>query len=192
MARISHARRTDCRTTRNQTHIRVAIVLMATLLTLLGTAGTASAHSGLTESDPADRATLDTAPTAITLTFNEPIRNIGATIVVTGPNGNVFTQDNNASVKGNVLSARVEGAGPAGDYKIAYRIVSADGHAVTGQTTYTLSTAAAGSATGTPPGNNIDADAASGLPTWTWIALAVVAAGIAAIAINLVTRSKRS
>lgn len=178
----------------------LAAVALA-LLVAVTTAGPASAHNVLISSDPADGAELDTAPTSVALTFDQPIQNFDPVLVVTGPNGNLFT-DGAPTITGNVISAPLDPAGPAGQYRAAYRIVSADGHPVTGQITYTLSAGAAGTATGTPPagaarpgtGSGADtgsgAPASSGLGPWLWIGIAV-AAVLVVVAATLALRRPR-
>lgn len=157
-------------------------LLLAAVWALLAT-GVASAHSVLESSDPADGATLTTAPTSVTLTFNETIQNFEPTILVTGPNGNRYAAGP-ATARGPQVSVGLVGAGPAGRWTIAYRIVSADGHPVSGELHYTLAASAAGTVAGTPPAASTgSADGAGGTPVWLWIgigvaALVLVAAGV--------------
>ena len=60
---------------------------MATLLT----AAPAFAHTTLESSDPADGASLSTAPTQVTLTFAEAVNLPSDPIGVTGPDGSAWT-----------------------------------------------------------------------------------------------------
>lgn len=114
---------------------RLAAVVAISLLGLLSFAGPASAHTELTGSDPADGATLLTAPASVALTFNEQVQNFAATVVVTGPDGQTYTADD-ATLGGMTVTAPLAPLGSAGIYTVAYRIVSADDHPVTGQTTF--------------------------------------------------------
>src|SRR5690606_19417136 len=102
------------------------------------------------------------------------------------------------TVQGNTISAPIA-AGPAGDYRVAFRIVSSDGHPVTGEITFTLTEAAAGTASGTPtatPGDTGDtgqgaADASQGgLGGWLW-AIVGVAAVLVAAAVAIAVRRPR-
>jgi methionine-rich copper-binding protein CopC len=176
--------------------------LLLALLVAVATAGPASAHNVLISSDPADGAVLDTAPSSVSLTFDQPVQNFDPVLVVTGPNGNLFT-DGAPTISGSVISAPLGPAGPAGQYRIAYRIVSADGHPVTGQVSYTLSASAAGTATGTPPaggtGQGSGADAgsgtagsSSGLGPWLWIGIAVAAVLVVVAATLALRRPQHS
>src|SRR5690242_15629729 len=66
-------------------NVVLRVALLSSALVLLGS-GPASAHASLSGSDPKDGATLRTAPTAITFTFNENVGN-PAYISVVAPNG---------------------------------------------------------------------------------------------------------
>lgn len=165
----------------------LAVVLLAALVTVAG-ATPALAHNVLVSSDPANGATLDAAPHQVTFTFDQAIENFDPALKVFGPNGNDFTTAA-PTIAGNAISAPMA-AGPAGDYRAVYRIVSADGHPVTGEITFTLTGAAAGTASGTPTqaaGNDTgDTGAQGGLGVWLWVivgaaAVLVVAAVVIAL-----------
>lgn len=153
-----------------------AIVLAAAIG--VGLALPASAHDVLTGSSPADGSTVSTAPSTITLTFDQPVQNYQPVLTVTGPNGNRFSSGA-PTVAGDVVSITVAGAGPAGKYTAAWRIVSADGHPVSGEISYTLAAQGAGTATGSAApagegGNSTAADSgSSGLGVWLWIGIGV-------------------
>jgi methionine-rich copper-binding protein CopC len=97
----------------------------------------ANAHSGLISSNPSSSQILDQIPQTISLTFNEDL------IEIEGERVNSLHLINEGSTEKTTLEVRIEGpvisgrlpAGtfPAGNYKISYRVVSADGHPVTGE-----------------------------------------------------------
>lgn len=124
-------------------------VLLLTVVGTLGSAGQSAAHTDLTASDPADGATLSAAPSAISLTFNEPVQNFEPVVVLTGPDGQPYPIGT-PIVDGATVSSDVQEVGPAGTYTIAYRVVSVDGHPVTGQLQFQLE-AAADPVTTAPP-----------------------------------------
>jgi hypothetical protein len=76
-----------------------------------------------------------------------------------------------------VVTAPVRELGPAGVYTIAYRIISADGHPVSGTLTFTLTTAGDGTPAA-PPADSAAGDDSGGVPIWVWIGGAVVVLGI--------------
>lgn len=173
--------------------VRLVAVLGSLAVMLLAGAGPASAHDVLISSDPADGATLDVAPAAVSFTFDAAVQNYDPVLLIYGPNGNTF--GGTPTVTGSVISAPLH-AGPAGSYRAVYRIVSADGHPVTGQITFTLTAAAAGTALGTPnaqgtgPAGGPPADHAGssggGLSPWLWVGIGVAAVlVVAAVVIAL-------
>ncbi|SFB62672.1 hypothetical protein SAMN05216266_13134 [Amycolatopsis marina] len=160
--------------------MRRALVIAALVLaTTVGLAGPALAHTSLVSSDPSDGAQVDTGPSAVTLTFNEPIQDGGTNqIVVTGPDGGQWTEGE-VEVRENVVTARLRPLGPAGGYTIGYRVLSGDGHPVSDSIRFELSKTGTGAATSAPaavttaPGTATAAesdDATAGVPIWVWIA----------------------
>jgi methionine-rich copper-binding protein CopC len=157
----------------------VAVLVLAGL-GLFALAAPASAHNSLTGSNPADKATLDTGPAQVVLTFDQPVQEGEGlnSVAVTGPDGTLW-QDGPATVDSNVVTAPVRELGPKGVYTIGYRVVSADGHPVSGELTFTLTTA--GDGTPAPETTRNSAGGGSdggGVPVWVWLAGAVVLLGV--------------
>jgi len=163
---------------------RVVTAVVVAFLTLVGFATPAFAHNQLIGSNPANEASVPSSPAAVELTFDQPVQNGEGlnTIAITGPEDTNWSVGP-AEVASNVVTAAVDGLGPAGVYKIGYRILSADGHPVSGELTFTLATAG----DGTPaPASTSDTGASGasgpssddgGLPIWVWILGAVVLLG---------------
>jgi methionine-rich copper-binding protein CopC len=162
---------------------KALIALAITGVAWLATATPALAHNVLISSDPAKGASLATGPAKVTLTFDQYVQNANVNqIAVIGPGGGQWAEGQ-VEVRDSVVSVPLRPLGPAGEYKIGYRILSADGHAVTGEVPFTLTAAG----TGTPAtadaarGNAGDTNTpatggqgSSGVPIWVWIAGAVV------------------
>ena len=167
----------------------VTVTVLAGLALLLG-AAPALAHTRLQSSNPTDGASLDTAPQQVSLTFNEEMTPDFSTITVVGPDGNHY-ETGNVSADGGTVSRSVLALGPAGQYTIGYRVVSADGHPVSGEVSFTLTTAgqastapapatsaaAAAPAAAPAPAAAAPADDHGGTPVWPWIVGAVVLVG---------------
>jgi methionine-rich copper-binding protein CopC len=164
----------------------VAVCLLAGLALLLG-AAPALAHTRLQSSDPADGASLDAAPQRVSLTFNETMNRDFSTLTVIGPDGRNY-QTGDVAADGGTVSIEVLPLGPAGRYEIGYRVMSADGHPVTGSVSFTLTTPGPGAttaapepsapatpATAAPPAPAAPED--GGTPVWPWIVGAVVLVG---------------
>lgn len=173
----------------------VVLVLWVAALTLLGIAGQAAAHNALVSSDPADGDRLDTAPAAVTLTFDQPVQDADVNqVAVTGPDGEQWATGE-VRVDRNVVTTPLRPLRPEGEYVIGFRILSADGHPVSEEIRFTL-TAPGSAASSAPPGSSVaagptgqDAPKAtatvrqrepaedSGIPVWVWIVGAVVLLG---------------
>ena len=113
-----------------------ALVAVVALLAGAGT-GVAAAHSALTGSSPEGGASLRTAPDRVTLTFNEDLQKEYAVLRVVGPD-NHFWEKGAPVIDGRTASATLDGLGPVGEYRINYRVTSADGHPVEGQVVFEL------------------------------------------------------
>lgn len=117
--------------------MRSLAVLVAALILLVAGSGPATAHANLVESDPADGARLETAPSEVTLTFSENVGN--GQVAVTAPSGR-RVETTNVRTLDHVLSADVAPSDERGRYTVAYRIVSADSHPISGEITFTTTT----------------------------------------------------
>ena len=182
---------------------RVVAVTLLCAVTLLFGAAPAFAHTRLQSSDPADGTSLGAGPQRVSLTFNEPMQTGFATLTVIGPDGRPY-QSGEVTANGGTVSIGVAPLGPAGRYEIGYRVVSEDGHPVTGSVAFTLtapgpaaapSSALAAPASATPaPTSAAPAPVAASsddgdMPVWPWIVGGVVLIGVGAAAALRLGRS---
>lgn len=117
--------------------ILVALVVGLALATLVSNAAPASAHSELVESTPAAGAAVKAAPTEVELVFGEGVQEQGGSIVVSLQDS-VVSQENTFAVQDNVATVQLQGADQPGTYRVAFRVVSADGHTVRDTFSYEL------------------------------------------------------
>ena len=96
----------------------------------------AAAHASLTDSTPEDGSTLAEAPTEITLEFSEPVQSDFVHVAVLN-SADSHHEDGEPVVGGNTVTQAVNELA-AGDYRISFRVVSADGHPVTAVLTFTV------------------------------------------------------
>lgn len=129
----------------------VAIAALAFGGALL-TTGPAAAHDQLLTTDPADGATVQSLPAQITLTFNEDVLpDAGATIVeVTDAAGATVAQGAPAVSGAAVTQELASPADPNGAYSVAWKVVSSDGHPVSGTFAFTVAGAPVTTPTPTP------------------------------------------
>lgn len=123
------------RTTRHL--IRLTVVALLTAIAAIGPAVPASAHNVLLSSNPADGAVLQAGPTTVRLTFDQPVENFQPVVTVLGPDGQRY-ESGAPQVDSTEVTASVGALPGAGDYVIAYRVVSADGHPVAGEIRFRL------------------------------------------------------
>ncbi|MGI5194310.1 copper resistance CopC/CopD family protein [Streptomyces sp. CA-288835] len=128
--------------------LSVLLLAGAVLAFLLGGAGTASAHATLTGNEPADVSVLKTAPKQVTLTFSEGVSLSGGSLRVLSPKNLRVDRGTVTRAGGKADTARVTLSGklPEGTYTVSWRVVSADGHPISGAFTFSIGEPSAGSA----------------------------------------------
>ncbi len=125
----------------------LALVLLVLGLTPVGT-GPAAAHAALVSSDPRDGARLERLPDRVSLTFTEEVAT-PAYVVVRASDGRQLASGNpevEGATVSQALGAADDGGGEtaedtgevSGEVTVAYRIVSTDGHPVTGELTFAV------------------------------------------------------
>ncbi|MCD7440037.1 copper resistance protein CopC [Streptomyces lincolnensis] len=117
-------------------------MLLGTVLVLLlgGGAGTASAHAALRATDPRDGTVLKTAPRDITLTFTESVGLLDDSFRVLDPENRRLrpTKVAHGPEGGDTIRATLPGKLGEGTYVVAWRVVSADSHPVSGAFTFSV------------------------------------------------------
>lgn len=117
-------------------------MLLGTLLVLflLGGTGPASAHAALRATDPEDGSVLKSAPRDITLTFTEAVGLLEDSFRVLDPDGRRLRTGEPEHAQGGAETARVTLPAKlaAGTYTVAWRVVSADSHPVSGAFTFSV------------------------------------------------------
>lgn len=125
------------------------LVGVVAVLGLLIAASPAQAHAELESSDPADGQTLSAPPTAVSFTFGEELLDQGNAITLTVVDTDARLALGAVEVDGDTVRAAWPEQSPAGEFRAAYRVVSADGHPIQGSITFTV-TSAAGDANASP------------------------------------------
>ncbi|MEU6143463.1 copper resistance protein CopC [Streptomyces sp. NPDC047081] len=110
------------------------------VLLVLGGAGPASAHAALKSSDPSDSAVLKSAPRSVTLTFTESVGLLDDSFRVLDPeNRRVSTGEaRHASGRSDTAQVTLPAKLAEGTYVVAWRVVSADSHPVSGAFTFSV------------------------------------------------------
>ena len=112
-------------------------IVAAALLVVMPVSG-AAGHAGLAFSNPEDGATLDVAPEEVVLTFTEELLSDLVEISVLDAQDNpvVVTEVPQTPPPGTDVKVPWPADLPPGEYSVAFRVVSADGHPVTGRVTF--------------------------------------------------------
>ena len=137
--------------------VRLALAGLAALVGVLAYPASAHAHSDLASSDPAASSRVTAPPSQLTLTFTDRVNPQFVTIRLA--TGNTPAVDLPHSSSGQQVTAQVpagqtpatsqEPAGADQAWTVTYRVVSADGHPISGSYSFTVA-GAAPSTTATP------------------------------------------
>jgi hypothetical protein len=157
-------------------------VLFATAAIVL-TPLPAQAHAALISSSPADGDVVASVPTEVVFTFDDALGS-PAFVSVVGPDGSNIA-DGDAVIDGATVTQAVRLFPQQGKYTASYRVVSDDGHPVTGTIRFTVDPAhATSSPSSTPAGATCSGDGCpqAGSSVWdresTWVVVALVALAI--------------
>lgn len=158
---------------------RALIGTLAALFALLFPSP-AAAHAELATITPANGAQLTEPPTEVRMTFTESVNLVdGGTRLVDGVGGTVLTSD--PTVAGHTVTWPMPPDLPEGAYVITWRVVSSDGHPVSGASSFGIGTPASDvSGTGTPGASGSTVAAVSTAP---WPVVIIRLAGYAAFAL---------
>ncbi|MQM27415.1 copper resistance CopC family protein [Glycomyces albidus] len=123
-------------TTRIKRAVASALAAAAGLGCVLATAAPASAHAALTGTDPEDGAVLAEAPAEVSATFSEILDGPSTEIAVTDPSG-ALVDVADPVFDGDTFTQPMLYTEP-GEYTVAFRVISEDGHRVDDSLEFTV------------------------------------------------------
>jgi methionine-rich copper-binding protein CopC len=164
-----------------------AVLFAACVVTLLA-AGPAAAHSVLLATSPVTSSRIASAPAVVVLTFNEMPRGEYSDIHVVGPDG-ARRDSGHVKVLNDTVSEALGGTRPAGLYTVDWRVISADGHPVSGQFTFTA--AAQAPALGARQPDTVGAAATKKSSSSTGIVVVIVIVGLLIVVAAIVVLLRR-
>lgn len=151
---------------------------LAVLVLWLASMPAAAAHDALTAATPADGASVATAPAEVALEFSGVVQELGAQVVVTGPDGTAVG-DGEPQVVDTTLTQPLAPDLPAGTYAVDWRVTSPDGHPISGTTSFTVTTGEAAA-----PVREASSSAPAGSSSsGTWIGIGAGVVLLAAVAV---------
>ena len=115
---------------RSTRQLVAALAILVGVLALGTTA--ASAHATLESSSPADGQSVLTSPSEIRITFSEAVTTISGGLSVLDADGKTIDTGNSEIVDGRTLVAPISESLSDGTYVATYRVLSANGHPVSG------------------------------------------------------------
>lgn len=130
---------------------RLALIVLGALLVFIPETN-AFAHATLESSNPVEGSTVEVMPSQISLTFNEELMNLDGeqvnTIALLDGNSEDISLSE-ITVENATIAAKVNVSTFVlpGDYRIKYRVVSADGHPIEGEVVFTYAAAETAEAT---------------------------------------------
>lgn len=128
-------------------------ILTIALLTL--GSPSASAHTSVVSTTPLYKTTLSEMPAELSITFTDDLMEIGKrevnTISLTAPDDSAVKIDAITIKKSTIIATLGKADYIDGTYRVAYRVVSADGHPVSGSYELYLNTPTSQSATRSEP-----------------------------------------
>jgi methionine-rich copper-binding protein CopC len=117
--------------------LKVLMLLVLSIPLITTSALPANAHTSLELSAPSDSQSIEFIPAELSASFDEDLIEIEGEVVNTleleSADGAKYVLSS-ATIAGPTVSATVgDGEYPAGDYLLKFKVVSADGHPVTGE-----------------------------------------------------------
>lgn len=168
--------------------MRFIAVLLCVIALSIASITPASAHAGLVSSDPTNGALLTTQPSEVKLAFSEDLLETMVNVSVIDGNDAVISTSI-AEATGPTVIVGWPSDAADGIYRLAYRVVSADGHPVTGEIAFTIDAAA------TPADIDAAAQRAAesepAIPGWVVIVGIGLFTGIAIGLFSVALRKKR-
>ncbi|MGW6138995.1 copper resistance CopC/CopD family protein [Streptomyces sp. NPDC055140] len=114
------------------------LLLLAVTGALLAGAAPVSAHAALTGSDPKQGAVVEQAPTRVSLTFSEEVAMSDGSVRVLDPAGKRVDTGKTTDLGGTTYGVPLHSGLPDGTFTVAYQVVSADSHPVSGAFTFSI------------------------------------------------------
>lgn len=155
--------------------MRIRSVLLALAFVLI--AAPVYSHSQVVGSNPEDGASLAALPETVEVEFSENLSE-PAFIAVVAPDGEIL--ETQTTIDKNIVRASVGSSEQQGEYTVNFRVVSADGHPITGSVRFTVESQAADVSRSPMPQTDETADPNSEsdvTSSWFFIAIAVVVLG---------------
>jgi len=118
--------------------IGTLVALLAGIIAQAIGAATARAHAGIVTISPANGSVLTLAPKNVTITFNEGVETSAARVQLLDANAKTVKTTFTTTPDQTAVSLTPTKTLPRGMYALRWNVTSADGHIVTGASTFTV------------------------------------------------------
>jgi copper transport protein len=105
---------------------------LAVLVAALALVPTAAGHTMLLETQPANNSVLSRAPGSVTLRFNEPVESAFGSLRAYDPQARRVDHGDVVRPNERTVEVATKRRLPRGTYTVAWRVISADGHPISG------------------------------------------------------------
>ncbi|MDJ0337856.1 copper resistance CopC family protein [Cryobacterium sp. PH31-O1] len=116
---------------RNRLLAGLGALALAAAFAIGGAAPAANAHDSVLATVPSDTEHVDLAPATVSMRFTDDIMQLGAVLLVVDSAGTDWAEGEPA-LDGSTATVAVDPALPDGAYQVRWRVVSADGHPISG------------------------------------------------------------
>jgi methionine-rich copper-binding protein CopC len=157
-----------------------SFLLLAGVALLVPLAAPASAHTELTRSTPADGESLAVAPAEVLLTFSEELIPETVKVSITDAQGGLVSAGDARVDAADVSLAWPDGLA-SGRYSVNYRVVSQDGHPVSGAISFSYPQSGPAASASATPATDSSTGASATAPASSAPATASPAAGQPAV-----------
>lgn len=117
---------------------RFVVASVAAVLLLVSGASSAWGHASQVSSTPAAGESVPALPPEIVIAFDSTVMKAGLAVVVRDPAGAIVDGAQPIVVRNEVRVGLAADEDASGTFAVAYRVVSEDGHAITGQFDFTV------------------------------------------------------
>ena len=157
----------------------VILAVVGAAVAVLGGASPAGAHAVVESSSPSRDERLTTAPTQVTITFSEGITSdLGGLTVLDSTGHRVDNDDSSQPTPTSVMTTLRSDLGD-GTYVANYKVVSADGHPVSGAIVFGVGNAQLGDVSGLAASNDTTTERLGVVARFLTYSAALLAAGLA-------------
>ncbi|MBD8540561.1 copper resistance CopC family protein [Frigoribacterium sp. CFBP 8751] len=134
-----------------------AAVLLA-IAAAVGVAAPAQAHDQIISTSPSEDGHVDTAPAEVSMVYTDSLIEVGAVVLVMDDTEKDWA-DGPVALDGPNAVQAIKAGMPDGIYQVRWRVVSSDGHPISGVYDFAVGTATLTADTGTETGSNTQAAA---------------------------------